>query len=121
MGSGGDLVLARTSSRPLARNDDPLHEELAAPDAPGLAPLERTREALLECRAGPAERLRELDVRRALGEPELRVVLTAGHGLADGLRVGAQVDELGQAERGHLRRHLVRHLPSVLPLRSGVT
>ncbi len=82
-------------------HDGPLHEELPAPDAPRLAPLERPCEALLECRAGPAQRLRELDVRRALGEPELGVVLTAGTPRRRPA-VGAQVDQLGQAERGHL-------------------
>jgi hypothetical protein len=38
--SGGYLVLPRSTARTLARDDNALNEQLAAPDAPRLAPIE---------------------------------------------------------------------------------
>ena len=65
----------------------------------------------LQCRAGPAERLGELDVRRALGEPELGVVLTARDVLAGGCAAWS----MRSMQCGELHRC---HLPSVVPHRS---
>ena len=44
-GSGRNLGLARPAPRPLARDDDALQEQLAAPDAPRLTPLAGAAEA----------------------------------------------------------------------------
>src|SRR5690606_19596311 len=68
---GSDVVLARTSSRPLARNDYAGDEQLAAPDSPWLTPGERAIEALPPDRAAEADRLGELHVSRGFGEEEL--------------------------------------------------
>src|SRR5215470_11649309 len=73
-GLGSHLALARASARPLARHDDAGDEQLAAPDAPRLPALESAGEAVSADGAGPAQRLRVLDVGWRLGEPEFRVV-----------------------------------------------
>src|SRR3954452_16276657 len=44
-GAGGGLVLPGPAAGPLARDHHALQEQLAAPDSPGLAPLESTVEA----------------------------------------------------------------------------
>ncbi len=62
--SGCDLGLPRTPSRPFARHDLAAQEELAAPDSPGLAALNRTSQAGDPCRAAPAECLGVLHVLR---------------------------------------------------------
>ena len=85
-------------------HDDALDEQLAAPDAPRLLTVQRAGEALGERRALPAQGLGELDVSRALGEPELCVVLATrdvSAGLSGPL---VEVDECGELHRGHLLR-----------------
>ena len=57
-------VLARTSPRPLARHDDTADEQLTAPDAPRLVPLQGAGQAGLLQRAVAAQCLRRLDVTR---------------------------------------------------------
>jgi hypothetical protein len=47
VGSGGDVDLAGTATRTLAGDDDAGHDQLAAPDAPGLPALEGAGEARL--------------------------------------------------------------------------
>ncbi|ACQ81137.1 hypothetical protein Bcav_2892 [Beutenbergia cavernae DSM 12333] len=82
-GRGGrrHLGLARTAAAALARDDDAVHEHLAAPDAPRLAPADGAREALDAERAVGAQGLGPLDVVTALGEPEVTDVgLLAGQG-----------------------------------------
>src|SRR3954447_15019986 len=75
--SGGDVVLAGTSAGTLAGDDDSCDEELSAPHAPRLAPLERTRQTLHADGTSAAQGLGELHVARRLGEEELRVLTTA--------------------------------------------
>jgi len=76
--SGGfDGVLTRTAARTLAGDHYSLKEELTAPDAPGLSPLERAGQAQGLDRAIRAQSLRVLHVRGGLGEEELRVVHSA--------------------------------------------
>src|SRR5262245_64033794 len=53
-----DILLAGTTARPLARNHGTALEDLAAPDPPGLTPLDRAGEALGAQWALRAERLR---------------------------------------------------------------
>src|SRR5919112_553430 len=60
-GSGRHLVLARPAARALAGDDHSLEEQLATPHAPRLAAFDGTRQALGADRAGPAQRLGELD------------------------------------------------------------
>src|SRR5688500_15003 len=74
----GDVLLARATAGPLARDDRATLEDLAAPDAPGLRPLDRTGQALDAQRAVPALRLGQLQLGRRLGEPKVRVVLPTG-------------------------------------------
>ena len=76
-GVAGDVLLARTATGPLARNDRATLEDLATPDAPGLGPLDRTGQALDPQRAVPAERLGQLELGRRVGEPQVRVELAA--------------------------------------------
>ena len=57
-------VLARTPPGTLARHDDTADEQLTAPDAPRLVPLQGAGQAGLLQRAVPAQRLRRLDVTR---------------------------------------------------------
>ena len=71
--SGSNLGLARTAARPLARHDDALDEELAAPDTPRLPTLEGAGEAGGADGAVGAQGLGVLDVSRRLGEEQLRV------------------------------------------------
>jgi hypothetical protein len=75
--SGSRLVLARPAAGTLAGDDRSLQEQLPTPDAPWLTAFDGTRQALGADRAGPAQRLRELDVARRLGEEELRVLAVA--------------------------------------------
>ncbi len=72
-----DVLLTRATTRPLARNDGATLEDLATPDTPRLGPLDCAGEALGLQRATPAESLRDLEVGRSIGEPQVRVVLTA--------------------------------------------
>src|ERR1700730_13797549 len=73
----GKVLLAWTATRPLARNNRATLEDLSTPDTPGLGPLDRACEALDLQRAAPAEGLRNLEVSRYIGEPQIRVVLAA--------------------------------------------
>src|SRR4051812_14560213 len=70
-------VLAWPSSRALAGDHHSGEEQLTAPDAPRLAPLEGARQALGPDRAVLAQRLRELHVAGRLGEVQLRVLPAA--------------------------------------------
>ena len=74
-------------------------EELAAPDAPRLAPVEGTREALDTCGARATQGLGELDTVGGVGEPHLGVVLAAGNALTGRHGRLVQVEELGQLHR----------------------
>ena len=78
LGVAGDVLLARTATGPLARNHRATLEDLAAPDAPRLGPLDRAGQALDAQRAVPAERLGQLQLGRRVGEPQVRVELPAG-------------------------------------------
>ena len=69
----GQRVLPRPAPGTLARHHDSAHEQLAAPDTPRLAPLQRAGQAQVAHRAVPAQRLRRLDVGRRLGEEQIRV------------------------------------------------
>ena len=53
----GDVLLARTTPRPLTRYDGATPEDLATPDAPRLGPLHRAGQALHPDRAVRAEGL----------------------------------------------------------------
>jgi hypothetical protein len=68
-----------------------LEEQLATPDAPGLAPFQSTGQALGSDRALQAERLGNLDVLRSLGEEQLGVLPTAGQLLLVDLARGDRV------------------------------
>src|SRR3954453_472421 len=73
LASCGDL-LAGPAPRSLARDHDAALEDLAAPDPPGLAAVQRAGQAGRAHRAVGAEGLGELQLRRALGEPQPRVL-----------------------------------------------
>src|SRR3954447_17870862 len=77
LGVASDVLLAGTTARPLARNHGATLEDLAAPDPPRLASLDCAGEALGAQRALRAERLRELEVGRRVGEPQIWVVRPA--------------------------------------------
>ncbi|GAA2929228.1 hypothetical protein GCM10020221_26290 [Streptomyces thioluteus] len=96
-------VLARAATGALAGHDDALDEELAAPDAPRLATVLGAGEAGLAQRAGLAERLGVLHVRRRLGEEDLRVVAAARDRGAQVLDRVVEVGERGQGGQGVLR------------------
>ena len=76
-GIASEVLLARTAPRTLTRHDDTTLEDLATPHAPRLGALECTGEALDLQRATPAEGLRNLQVGRHIGEPQIGVVLAA--------------------------------------------
>src|SRR6185437_8271412 len=69
----GHFGLARTSAGALARHDRAAHQQLAAPDTPGLPALERTGQAGQPGLTAPAHRLGRLHVLGRLGEVQLRV------------------------------------------------
>src|SRR3954463_7797725 len=77
LGVASDVDLAGTTAGPLARNHSATLENLAAPDTPGLVALDRAGEALDAQRALTAERLRQFQLGRAVGEPQVRVELPA--------------------------------------------
>src|SRR5271165_5543694 len=70
----GHFGLAWTPARALARHDRAAHQQLAAPDAPGLPALERTGQAGQPGLAAPAHRLGRLHVLGRLGEEQLWVL-----------------------------------------------
>src|SRR5256885_9551540 len=67
----GDVLLARTTPRPLPRNHGATLEDLATPDAPGLGPIDRTREALDPDGAVAAQRLGQVQLGGGVGEPQV--------------------------------------------------
>src|SRR5262249_6922514 len=73
------VVLAGTPPRTLAGDDLPAFEDLPAPDSPGLATLEGAGEAGESGPALPAVLLGLFQIGRGLGEPEIRVLDSAGH------------------------------------------
>src|SRR4051794_13596294 len=73
-------LLARTASRSLAGDHDATFEDLAAPDTPWLATVEGAGQARRPHGAVGAEALGELQLGRALGEPQLRVLDPARQG-----------------------------------------
>src|SRR4051794_1496483 len=73
-------LLARAAPRSLARDHGAAFEDLAAPDAPGLAAVERAGQARRPHGAVGAEALGDLQLGRALGEPQLRVLDPARQG-----------------------------------------
>src|SRR3954454_8811494 len=75
-------LLAGTASRSLAGDHDAAFEDLAAPDTPRLAAVEGAGQARRPHGAVGAEALRELQLGRALGEPQLRVLDAARQGPA---------------------------------------
>ena len=89
LGVARHVRLTRTATRPLARDHGPTLENLAAPDTPGLVPLDRTGQALDAQRALPAERLRQFQLGRGVREPQVRVELPTGQVCLD---VDAHVD-----------------------------
>src|SRR5262249_38118147 len=76
-GVAGEVFLTRTATRPLARYDRAPLEDLSTPHTPWLGPLDGAREALDPERASAAQGLRDLEVGRHVGEPQIRVVLAA--------------------------------------------
>ena len=69
----GHVGLARTPARTLARHDRAAHQQLAAPDTPGLPALKRACQAGDPGPASPAHGLRLFHVLRRLCEEQLRV------------------------------------------------
>jgi hypothetical protein len=72
-----EVILARTATGPLTRNNRAPLENLSTPDTPRLGPLDGACQALDLERATPAKGLRNLQVSRHIGEPQIRVVLAA--------------------------------------------
>src|SRR5580704_12445320 len=70
----GDIGLDRTAASTLMRHDRAADQQLAAPDTPGLAALERAGQARDPGPASPAHRLRPLHILRRLGEEQLRIL-----------------------------------------------
>src|SRR5690242_16551810 len=70
--------VARPAPRALTGDDDPLVEDLAAPDAPRLPPIDGRGQAALTDRAGRAQRLGLFQLDRALGEPQVGIARSAG-------------------------------------------
>jgi hypothetical protein len=89
--------LAGTSARSLAWHDRASLEDLATPDTPWLTTSDRTGKALGHDRAGGAELLGALEVRRRLGEPQVRVA-DAARQLESG--VGRGVEQVEHANVG---------------------
>src|SRR4029450_10452202 len=114
LGVTGNVDLAGTATGPLARNHGTALEDLAAPDAPGLVPLDRAGQALDAQRAVPAERLGQFQLGRGVREPQVRVELPTG-------QVCLELD--GNVEWGQRQTHKARSPLSSLDLldrRTGV-
>src|SRR5690625_810488 len=78
---GGQRVLPGPAPAALIRDDLAVDEDFTAPHAPGFLALERAFEAFRPQRAGPAQGLRPLEVRRVFGEPKIdRVEVLARQG-----------------------------------------
>jgi len=69
---------AWTPAGPFAGDDGPLLEDLAAPHAPGLAPLQRGGEATLTHGAGITQLLSLLELAWRVGEPQVGIRTSAG-------------------------------------------
>src|SRR3954462_2808449 len=67
-------LLARTAPRALARDHEAAFEDIAAPDAPGLAAVERAGQARRPHGALGAVGLGLLELCWVLGEPQFRVL-----------------------------------------------
>jgi len=76
--SGAIRVLAWATTGPFAGDDDPLLEDLAAPHAPGLGPLQRGGEATLTHGAGVTQLLGLLELAWCVGEPQVGIRTSAG-------------------------------------------
>src|ERR1700722_12554200 len=74
LGRDDPVVLARTSPRALTGDYRPALEDLTAPYAPGLAPLDGAEQARPTRRAALAQRLCPLEFSGRLGEPQVRVL-----------------------------------------------
>src|SRR5688572_25038282 len=77
--SRGNL-LAGASPRSLPRDDRATFEDLTAPDTPGLGPVQGAGQTGVPQRTVPTEALGELQLGRALGEPQIRVLHPARQG-----------------------------------------
>src|SRR5438105_3968742 len=73
----GDVLLARTTPRPLTRYDGATLEDLATPDTPRLGPLQRAGQALDPDAAVATQRLGQFQLGGGVGEPQVRVEPTA--------------------------------------------
>jgi len=101
--SGSDLVLAGSATWALAGDHHSLKEQLTAPDAPGLTPLECAGEAECLDRALLAQSLGVLHVAGRLGEEQLRVVHSARQQLiVDPLRCVVEAPESRPRVAGEL-------------------
>jgi hypothetical protein len=83
-----EIGLPGPATWPLPRDDLAPLEDLAAPYAPGLGPLDRAGEALNPDRAIRAQGLRELKLGRSVREPQVRVEPPAGNVLKPDHRDG---------------------------------
>src|SRR5665811_666742 len=94
--SGGNGVLARTAAGTLAGDDRSMDQELTTPDAPWLCTVQCAGEALDAYRACPTQGLGELDISRALCEPELGVGLLTRDVRTGGADLVVQVNKCGE-------------------------
>src|SRR5206468_11429438 len=78
----GDVLLARTTPRPLTRYDGATLEDLATPDAPRLGPLQCAGQALDPDGAVAAQRLGQFQLGGGVGEPQVGADPAAGEGHA---------------------------------------
>ena len=79
LGVSGEVGLAWPTAGPLAGDDHTVVEDLAAPYAPGLGPVEGSGEALHPDRAVDTQGLREFEFGRRVGEPQVWIEPAAGH------------------------------------------
>src|SRR3954471_1573644 len=107
LGVASDVGLTGTTAGPLTRDHSATLKDLAAPDTPGLVPLDRAGEALDAQRAVPAERLGQFQLGRGVREPKVRVELPTG-------QVCLQLD--GNVEWGQRQTHKARSPLSSLDL-----
>src|SRR5262249_46975591 len=104
------VLLARTATRALARDDRAAQEQFPAPDAPRLAPLKCPLKAADPRPAALAERLRRLHVRRSLGEEQFPAL---GAGKVQAIR-HADVEERRDAGSVH-DRGVLNHADRLAP------
>ena len=103
--------LARATARPLARDDHPALEDLAAPDPPRLGPAQGTGQALDADRAAGAQGLGPLQLRGSVGEPQVGVAGAtrqvqpgAGCRVEQGAQLGGGAIELLGTDRSAVQR-----------------